>query len=591
MIFWLGIILTIGMLFIFIETHSSYQWFLSSSSSSSAAASSSSSFKMKIFENENQQYEIEKQGWIKEWMQNQNENENKNKIMIVTVQNGYQINNDIEDFINNIIKWSYHSHPVTLMIIYEHMSSLADLQLIQKQYKFQYKFQLDIKLVPKAYKNSYEEIYVIYEKEKMDILYMDMNARFLCPIRMVSDRCRQYCQDRIGFLHVDDLSISCPFFYYVGSFQCLVSLLAYLYDNNHNNNLCNMFDASSSGWWITLPSVFHSQLIQNHRGVFCPRTNIRAQEHTIGTDKKPTTFLMIHHKQFDTSSVMPPRTIPWCLLDKNQNQKIDVLLLTHPKDHVTVQKCIEMLCKNILELRRIYVVTKFPHAFGDIQQNNSTTEIVILDENDKKQTGMPFQFEDVQKMMRDSRRAGWYFQQLVKLHADHLPGCLPWILSMDSDTLVTQRLVFLTHDSKTLFGTHKDHLSQVEPVYMEHMKRCLPEGFYDKMNTHESGIAHHMLFHKSKLEELRFCIEKKNDQNIKPAWQLILEAVDPVYHSGSGMSEFEMYFHFMRIYYPDECEVRPLNHKEVSSKSNYEFYLEHPYLCDLLSAHQWARDF
>lgn len=590
MIFWLGIILTVGMLFLFIETHSSSSSYTLFSSDS--FYSSSSSFNMKISEHENQQYETEKQGWIKEWMQN--ENENKNKIMIVTVQNGYQINNDIEDFINNLIKWSYHSRPVSLMIIYEQMSSLVDLQLIQKQYKL----QLDIKLVPKAYNNSYEEIYVyIYEKEnekeKMDILYMDMNARFLCPIQMVSERCRQYCQDRMGFLNVDDLSISCPFFYYIGSFQCLTLLLAYLHDLHDNNNLCNMFDASSSGWWITLPSVFHAQLIQNHRGVFCPRTNVRAQEHTISTDKKPSTFLMIHHKQFDTSNTMLPRTIPWCLLGQNQKKMLDVLLLVHPKDHVTVKKCIEMLCKNILELRRIYVVTKFPHAFGDIQ--NSTIEIVILDENDKKQTGMPFQFDDVQQIIKDSKRAGWYFQQLVKLHADHLPDSLPCILSVDSDTLVTQRLVFLTHDSKTLFGMHKDHFAKVEPVYMEHMKRCLPEGFYDRMNCNQSGIAHHMLFHASKLNELRTCIERKNQdqniKNIKSAWHLILEAVNPVYHSGSGMSEFEMYFHFMRIYYPHECDVRSLNHKEIASKSDYDFYLEHPHLCDLLSAHQWARNF
>lgn len=271
-------------------------------------------------------------------------------------------------------------------------------------------------------------------------------------------------------------------------------------------------------------------------------------------------------------------------------EQIDVLLLVHRKDLSTLPDCVSLLQENLWELRKIFIITAVPA--DEVRQLlypvAAMDQIVVLDENDQSATGAPFTMSSVRDRMPDvGKRAGWYLQQLFKLHADLIPGVLPSILVMDSDTVLLKRVRFKSMDGKALFATG----TSVHPPYSNHMQRVLPEVFQNHSNT--SGIAHHMLFEASKLQDLRQQIERHwNNQGLvqRQCWQILLDHVKREDYGRSGCSEYEMYFHFMQKKYPDEMDTRQLWHIDVKEKHLYDRLLkERP--CHMMSAHEWQRFF
>lgn len=277
------------------------------------------------------------------------------------------------------------------------------------------------------------------------------------------------------------------------------------------------------------------------------------------------------------------------------HHQMDVLLLVHQKDLPTLKECVRMLQENLWELRKIYIVTAVSkHEMQNFFSSGSgpfvsLDQLVILDENNMDDTRFPFTLGHVKERMPNvGKRAGWYFQQLCKMHADCLPNILPWILVMDADTMLTRRMRFRSMDGLTLFST----TSGVHAPYSQHMKRVLPSAF--EHHDEVSGISHHMLFHQPILKDLRQQIElywhTKPNQSDKKCWHILLDQVDVNEYHKSGMSEYEMYFHFMKYKYADQMDTRPLWHLDVKHKDEYERLLKYRN-CQMFSAHEWQRTF
>jgi len=242
----------------------------------------------------------------------------------------------------------------------------------------------------------------------------------------------------------------------------------------------------------------------------------------------------------------------------------DIVIPLGPNDYNMFNLLIVHNKQNIIGYRNIYIITK-KEAFDNIYEKDG---LIFVDE-----TSFPFSFDDIHKRGNKTYRAGWYFQQLLKLYAVIcIPNVLPRILIIDADTCFVRPTVF-----------EKDNLpyynlgTEYHIPYFEHMQKVLPE--LHRVNKSQSGITHHMIFEKKYIEEL---FEKvSNHHKGKQFYEVFLDCVNPKEYTHSGASEYEIYFNFMRIYHPDEILLRNLVWKNTNTpefEPNKDYFSAHSYL-------------
>jgi hypothetical protein len=182
-----------------------------------------------------------------------------------------------------------------------------------------------------------------------------------------------------------------------------------------------------------------------------------------------------------------------------------------------------------------------------------------------------------------SSRNGWYFQQLIKLYAaEYIPELLDDYLVLDADVFFIQDVEFLTADGKAMYS----HGDEYHIPYFDHMKRLHPSlTKYYASDVNKSGICHHMMFHRARLQELFHMVESYHvtiTGNHRPFWQVFILSVlehtkyENIRHPESGASEYELYFNYMLHYHPDKIVVRYMPWTNVSrniSSSGLDFYL------------------
>ena len=223
---------------------------------------------------------------------------------------------------------------------------------------------------------------------------------------------------------------------------------------------------------------------------------------------------------------------------------MDVLIPVGPSDVTVVQECIKSLFKNVINLRRIIVVKPSSVAFN-------TGGVNVIDE----QT-MPFTMTDVIRAGIPHSRAGWYLQQLIKLHGDSIPDISDQFLVVDADTCLLRPISFTERTDdvcRLLFATG----SEYHKPYFEHMHRM----HQDFQKVHKrSGIAHHMVFDAATLREMRKWIERRHNMAF---WQVFLKQVSPSAAAKSGASEYEMYFTYMHKFHSNRVRIRELRRVDV----------------------------
>jgi len=220
----------------------------------------------------------------------------------------------------------------------------------------------------------------------------------------------------------------------------------------------------------------------------------------------------------------------------------DIVIPVGPNDIAIIKEQLEYTKKNILGYRNIFLIY------------NGTLEIdgcITIQESI-----FPFTIDTVAKFHGKLSRNGWYLQQLLKLYAGLvIPGILDTYLVLDSDTFFLKPTTFL-RDGKCLynFGS-ENHLP-----YFQHMSRLHPE--FKKVET-RSGICHHMIFQQVYINELFTLVEELHKE---PFYKVFLNKVTDF--TGSGASEYELYFNYMIKNHPTELELRPLRWQNVRQLNN-----------------------
>ena len=217
-----------------------------------------------------------------------------------------------------------------------------------------------------------------------------------------------------------------------------------------------------------------------------------------------------------------------------ENNLFDIVIPLGPHDTNMIERQLEYTKMNIIGYRNIYLICY-----------NSSIRFdgcITIDENI-----FPFTLNTVEKYHGKMDRNGWYLQQLLKLYAGKtISGILEKYLVIDSDTFFLKPTRFI-ENNKCLynFGTeyHKPYFD-----HMFHLDKDLIR--FDK---YKSGICHHMMFETKYINEL---ISKIETNHYDTFFNVFLKSVSQTQITGSGASEYEIYFNYMLINHNDKINIR-----------------------------------
>ena len=147
-------------------------------------------------------------------------------------------------------------------------------------------------------------------------------------------------------------------------------------------------------------------------------------------------------------------------------------------------------------------------------------------------------------------RAGWYFQQFLKM-AYYNISKNDYYLTWDSDTILLNNITFFNQFNNKPYFTMK---SEYNKPYFCTLKKIL--GLYKIVP--KSFISEHMIFNRYIMEEMIYKIEINKNLKGNHFFEKIINSMYERHKGRSGFSEFESYGAYTYQYYRNEYEYRSL---------------------------------
>lgn len=216
--------------------------------------------------------------------------------------------------------------------------------------------------------------------------------------------------------------------------------------------------------------------------------------------------------------------------------------------------------KSILQFarpRKIYVVTSANSFSYFVERLGKNDQIVMVDE-DKLIANVDLKSirDYFSRRIEDSGRAGWYFQQFLKMSLCFLPEVTDQYLIWDSDTVMLRELTFFCPDGKPLVNP----ANRYRQPYFDLIEKLL--GI--KRLVDFSFISEHLMVRKNYMRQL---IDLTHPPGTKGYWPFsILDLVEDDQLSDTGFSEFETYGNFVHMHYPDSYGIRELSSLRSGAK-------------------------
>lgn len=260
----------------------------------------------------------------------------------------------------------------------------------------------------------------------------------------------------------------------------------------------------------------------------------------------------------------------------NLFSQVDVVIPSCEKDLLTLDLAIDSIRKNGVDVGNIYVISEYKLSEKAYWINEKA---------------FPFSRENIKKHFcnkknedqtdeRIASRIGWYHQQLLKLYAHKvILGLSENFLILDSDTIFLRKTEFVTPDGTIWLNIGKKR--SVLAPYVSHLKKILPTFQFATFPV--SGISHHMVFNKTILDELFLEIEARFN---KQFWEIYLCAIKPEHYLHSGASEYEIFFYYSLIKFPERVCLRSLNWIDISDLRDLQKLID---LYDFVSCHSYMR--
>jgi hypothetical protein len=245
----------------------------------------------------------------------------------------------------------------------------------------------------------------------------------------------------------------------------------------------------------------------------------------------------------------------------------DIVIPVGPNDIKYIHEQVEYTKKNIIGYKNIFIIS--------CKEDLYVKDCTVISENI-----FPFNIDTVASYHTKHKQNGWYLQQLLKLYAGFvIPDILDNYLVIDSDTYFLKPTKFIDNNNKLLYNFSNENHKE----YFNHMNRLLPT--LVKMDKTKSGICHHMIFNKNIIKVLFDKVEyyyNFTNNVTKKFYEIFLLCVDKDWYSGSGASEYEIYFNFIQLYFPNDYIIRELIWKNTHSinniSSDYDYVSCHHYM-------------
>lgn len=216
-----------------------------------------------------------------------------------------------------------------------------------------------------------------------------------------------------------------------------------------------------------------------------------------------------------------------------QQERIDVVVPCIEKDLPILHQCLTHLRKNVEGLGRIIILS--PKKLTDQAEWAS-------------EEGYPFTREDVRCALleagiKNPRRDGWYYQQLLKWYLPFvIPNLSNNVLIFDSDTIMLHPMRFLDEEGRTIFNVVENPGTQ---HFIQHAQTLHPSFTITRPDI--TSVTHHMLFQRDKVKAFMELIEEHHKV---PFWMAFLKNIN-LKKWKIGVSEFESYFTYILNHHPN----------------------------------------
>lgn len=177
-----------------------------------------------------------------------------------------------------------------------------------------------------------------------------------------------------------------------------------------------------------------------------------------------------------------------------------------------------------------------------------------------------------------SGRAGWYFQQFLKMAVCNLSDVADYYLIWDSDTVLLKVIEFFDKDGRVLVNPKTEY----HQPYFDLLEKVL--GI--KRQVDFSFITEHFMINKAYMKELIGNLSREAQRDT--SWvEFILNCIDEKNLEGSGFSEYETYGNFIALNYSNSFNCRPIK----STRYGAKLYGRKPSLYDIFCLMQEGYEF
>lgn len=242
----------------------------------------------------------------------------------------------------------------------------------------------------------------------------------------------------------------------------------------------------------------------------------------------------------------------------------DLVFVCHEKDAARLRGNLAFAKQHVLGYRKIFIVS----------QRNFFPDDPTLEFVDEKL--FPFTLGEIARRAYRGR-AGWYFQQFLKLY---------FLRVMDQRAL--ESVLIIDADCTFIRDTH--FFEGATPLY--NYEIAFHQPYYDilekifgfgRQEGHLSGTVHHMVYQKRYINEILQWVKEHRGREL---WEEILAQADQ--QTISGCSEQELYFSYMLHWHKDAIKVRRIKFIDfphntprwvkLFSAAGYHYIAAHDYL-------------
>ncbi len=230
------------------------------------------------------------------------------------------------------------------------------------------------------------------------------------------------------------------------------------------------------------------------------------------------------------------------------NERIDIVIPTIGKDFYLLHAYIDSIRKNLRHtIGTMYIVA--PGGDSRLLTFCQEQQIVFIDET----TVLGYGKEKISYTFGSLNRAGWLFQQLLKLSGDKITSSKKYII-IDSDTLLMNAYTFI-EDGKYIFYENTEWNAAYFSTFQKIFGYPAPHRL--------SLTSHMMIFDHDMLREMKAEIEAKHNMSWDEAYITFCDRQTP-----SGISDYETYGQWVSNTYPEKVQFWPFYNIALSRKTD-----------------------